>query len=547
MFTLMHRSSRGGAVRRGAVLLAFAVFLGAVPAYGEVASAILTEGGTFTGIPAGHSINSLNNTAVNHAGGYAVAVNTTDGVTTLSHVWGHATGGAGQLIRTEGTFGPLMQTSFESFYGISNTAQVAYSASGTGGPVGSFDSVWLDDTPVAVEGDPIPTLPGQFWRFASRPGSSAGGDPYWVGGTTSVPGGSTENYGLFYGVGATVVLLGGMAVPGLPFALGTSSSVDFDYRYSAQGTHYIAPVKMASGSTTTDDAIVVDGAGLMLGGALVREGAAVPPAIGGLAGENWGTFGLMGINEGGRFIFSGNTSAATGVDEIVVANGSILYREGQVLDGQTITGAIEGAALNEDGDTALVWDVDPVLALEALFVNDQLVLLEGDAVDLDNDGIVEPGSILRDFTGISALTMSDRNVSGNVFVYFTADVDTAGTTSTTDDVEGFFRLEAETPGTVSVASSTGPAIRMLQGAPNPSSGPLRVQYELARPSTVNLSVFDIAGRLVARLEAGRKEAGRYERLWSGRDAAGNRVAAGTYFVRLHDGERAVSEKILFMP
>jgi hypothetical protein len=175
------------------------------PAMGQTASALLHEGDTLG--PAGHSVNFLNNPAANHVGGYAIGLSTTDGTTTLSHIWGNAAGGPGAIMRTEGTFGPLVQTAFESFYGMSDTGNLAYSATGTGGPVGGFDSVWLDDSPVAVQGAAHPTLPGQFWSFASRPGVTGDGMPHFVGGITAVQGGSTQNRGLFFGNdGGTVEL-----------------------------------------------------------------------------------------------------------------------------------------------------------------------------------------------------------------------------------------------------------------------------------------------------------------------------------------------------
>jgi hypothetical protein len=423
-----------------AALLALALLTASTPVLGAVASALLLEDGPLPGAPVGHAVSALSNTAVNHSGGYAVTVNSTDGTTTLSHVWGHATGGPGAIMRTEGTFGPLVQTSFESFFGISNAGNVAYSATGTGGPVGAFDSVWLDDLPLAVEGNPITTLPGQYWRFASRPAVAAGSQPYWVGGLTSVPGGTTENYALFYGAGGAVVLIGGQPVPDLPFSLGMSSSIGFDYRFSALGTHHLVPVVMNSGSTAHNDALVADGRGLLIDGSLVREQSPVPASAGGVGGERWFAFDFMGATEGGQWFFTGDTDAPIAIDEIIVKNGTIIHREGDVLDGQTLTGAIEGAYMNENADIAFVWDVVGTTALEALYVNNDLVLVEGDPVDLDGNGVVETYAKLVDFTGISALTMSDRDMSGTVHVYFTADVDTLGTSSTTDDVEGFFHL-----------------------------------------------------------------------------------------------------------
>lgn len=414
-------------------VLAMGARAGAQP---HVASALLREGGPLPGVP-GVNVSSINNSAVNHAGGYAFQINGNDN---LSRVWGNAAGGAGAVLRTEGTFGPLVQTGFESFYGISDVGRVSYSPTGTGGPVGGFDSVWVDDDPIALEGNPVVSLPGQFWVFASRPGITADGRPYWVGGFSSTQGGATQNRALFFGTDSQVLLSGGQMVPGLPIALSTTNPADFDYRVSAHALNYICPVGMAA-SSTTDEVIVISGAGLMLGGSLVREDSILPAAIGGLPGERWGSFGFTGISDAGDYFFTNVTrGGATATDQIIVVNGVVAYREGSSVDDLTLVGAIEGAYMNNDGDVAYVWDFDDDgIATEALFLNDRFMLREGQAVDLDGDGQVENGSVLSDFTGISALTLSDRD-NLMVSMYFTADVDVNGTPSTTDDIEGAFRL-----------------------------------------------------------------------------------------------------------
>ena len=48
------------------------------------------------------------------------------------------------------------------------------------------------------------------------------------------------------------------AVPGLPFPLDTASTVAFDYRYSADGTHLLAEVQMDTGASTDDGAMTLD-------------------------------------------------------------------------------------------------------------------------------------------------------------------------------------------------------------------------------------------------------------------------------------------------
>ncbi|MCA9750751.1 MAG: T9SS type A sorting domain-containing protein [Gemmatimonadetes bacterium] len=449
----MHSRFRAFRAAGSIVLLAPTIALAQVP------SSLLNEGDPFPEAGPGAVIQFLNNTAVNHAGGYAIGLSSDDGTSVLSHVWGHPNGGPGMILRTEGTFGPLVQTSFESFYGMANDGSIAYSASGTGGPVGNFDSVWRDDNPIAVEGDPYPHLAGWFWRFASRPGISGNSIPYFVGGITSTQGGATQNRGLFAGDTGAPEFIGGDLLPGLPAALGTGTTVSFDVRYSELGNHYLAEVQMDL-PTAQDGAMVLDGAGLLMGGSLVQEGTVVPPAAGGINGEAWAAFDFCGVNEAGDWMFTGDTNGDTGKDEFIAKNGMIVVREGDLVDGEILAGSIEGAYLNADGDFAYTWDIQGG-TLEALFLNDMLVLKEGDTVDFDGDGFVDPGAHLVDFTGISALTLSDRSLNGEVRLYFTADIDTAGTSSTLDDVEGFYCLPVNL-GPVSVTFSSlsaQPALR----------------------------------------------------------------------------------------
>ena len=68
--------------------------------------------------------------------------------------------------------------------------------------------------------------------------------------------------------------------------------------------------------------------------------------------------------------------------------------------------------------------------------------------------------------------------------------------------------------------------------PNPSSGPVRIAFSLDRAGPVDLRVFGVDGREVARLARGVRDSGGHEVTWSGHDARGAEVRAGVYFVRL---------------
>jgi hypothetical protein len=73
----------------------------------------------------------------------------------------------------------------------------------------------------------------------------------------------------------------------------------------------------------------------------------------------------------------------------------------------------------------------------------------------------------------------------------------------------------------------GPAV------PNPFNPTTSIRYALPEPMRVELSVYDLAGRRVARL-VNREQGGPawYEAEWNGADDAGRKVASGVYFFRL---------------
>ena len=288
------------------------------------------------------------------------------------------------------------------------------------------------------EEDALPTLPGQFSTFNSRVGMTGNDKAYWVGGISTVQGGSTQNYVLFLGSSSNPVLMGGDAIGGVPDLLRVGSSIDFDTRFSALGTSYITVGTMDS-ATAIDKLVIIDGAAMTAGGSVVREGTVVPPAIGGLPGELWANFDFLGITESGNTLVTGDTGGATATDEFIMVDGQIVMREGAIIGDYTVSGSIEGAYLNEDGDWAAIWDVDDELDvnLEALMLNGKILLLEGEPVDWNNDGVIDAGDnggVVDNFTGITALTMGDR-IDGFVDLYFTADIDFAGTV-----LEGFFKM-----------------------------------------------------------------------------------------------------------
>jgi len=81
-----------------------------------------------------------------------------------------------------------------------------------------------------------------------------------------------------------------------------------------------------------------------------------------------------------------------------------------------------------------------------------------------------------------------------------------------------------------------PSRKALLGAvPNPFNPSTKLSYETDRTDLVRLKVFDAAGRLVRTLVDGRREAGRHDEVWDGRDDAGRLSPAGVYLYRFTAG------------
>jgi hypothetical protein len=582
-----------------ALILALALPAAAVA---EVARVLLLEGDVLSD---GQTVTALNNTAPDRSGGYAATLNSTGPGGTLSHVWGSAGGAVPDILRTEATIDRFEQTSFETFFDAEFDPQlraleyIAYSpiCNDTLNGFTGLDAVFMNDVPIMVEREPVVDRPGQYWSFGSRPGVTQLGDAHFVGGITDAPGGATQNRVLFFDPGSlpfdgVVVLAGGGSVAGLPDPIRTTSDgISFDYRYSMDGTHYVVEVATETGSTANDNAMVIDGAVATSSGSAVVEGSLVPPASGGLANEHWSSFDFAGITEGGHWLITGDTDADVALDEFIALDGIIVLREGDAVEDQAVAGAMEGAYLNEDGDVAWVWDVAGG-ALEALGVRladaagfpydgrDHVLVVEGDPVDLDGDGIPEPNTSLVDFTGISTLTISDRDDAGYVNVYVTADVDilpvrASGSADVAESgaaadasleelglseppaeadarravIEALLVVRVDAREGVGVAEQAGPArVIGLAAAPNPiAAGGTTLRYSVPEAGRARLRVLDVAGRLVRTLRDAPLAAGDHATSWDGRDAGGRRVAAGVYFAVLDAAGRAESRRVVVRP
>lgn len=85
----------------------------------------------------------------------------------------------------------------------------------------------------------------------------------------------------------------------------------------------------------------------------------------------------------------------------------------------------------------------------------------------------------------------------------------------------------------------------LRVHPNPAAGAATIVYSIDRPAAGRLEVYDVTGRKVRALAAGRLErTGRIN--WDGRTTGGAPAPAGVYFIRLQTTDRVESRKLVLL-
>lgn len=88
------------------------------------------------------------------------------------------------------------------------------------------------------------------------------------------------------------------------------------------------------------------------------------------------------------------------------------------------------------------------------------------------------------------------------------------------------------------------ALRVDSVQPNPARAGATLRFVTARPGHVTILVYDSAGRRVALVEDGPRDAGVHTAAWDGRDARGLPVTPGVYFVRTGLDADAVTAKLV---
>ena len=112
------------------------------------------------------------------------------------------------------------------------------------------------------------------------------------------------------------------------------------------------------------------------------------------------------------------------------------------------------------------------------------------------------------------------------------------------------RAEGSSAPTRDVALSEGmdlpKSFALYQNQPNPFSHSTSIRFDLPRPTSVRLTIYDIAGRKVRTLTSSDWPAGRHALAWDHRSDAGVQLGAGAYIYRLTTDEYRSEKKMILL-
>jgi hypothetical protein len=142
--------------------------------------------------------------------------------------------------------------------------------------------------------------------------------------------------------------------------------------------------------------------------------------------------------------------------------------------------------------------------------------------------VVNPAAAVQDFKWYWG-----AGTGTTTFGFFALRTDPPGEGATAEAVAAA-SAEAATP--ADPAASESATLELYRPSPNPFESTMRFAYAISGLSkSVNIGIYDVAGRKVRSLAAGLQSPGRYEVSWNGAGDDGAHARAGVYFLRASIG------------
>ena len=91
-----------------------------------------------------------------------------------------------------------------------------------------------------------------------------------------------------------------------------------------------------------------------------------------------------------------------------------------------------------------------------------------------------------------------------------------------------------------------PFIGRHENSPNPFNPTTTISVELLQDADLNVSIYDLKGRLVKNLVSQRYTQGNYQFIWAGTNQAGQSVPSGVYIYTIQSGNNIISSQITML-
>jgi hypothetical protein len=89
-------------------------------------------------------------------------------------------------------------------------------------------------------------------------------------------------------------------------------------------------------------------------------------------------------------------------------------------------------------------------------------------------------------------------------------------------------------------------VTLYQNSPNPFNPSTTISFYVPERCRVVLEVYNLEGKMVARLCDAQLEKGTNAVRWDGRGVSGNQASSGIYFYRLRAGDKVLSRKMVLL-
>lgn len=109
----------------------------------------------------------------------------------------------------------------------------------------------------------------------------------------------------------------------------------------------------------------------------------------------------------------------------------------------------------------------------------------------------------------------------------------------------------EAPNRMAGANQSVQETKFLPNYPNPFNPETWIPYQLAKAADVSVNIYDVSGHLIRTISVGFKPIGYYltrERAayWDGRNATGEPVSSGVYFLHFIAGDFSATQRIVVL-